>query len=356
MVGDACTACRGSRRAPGAVVKRIVVANEYDLARNVERYQRGEYARHLLFGVQSLPGQGWSVRLAGEGGRHQVLRRRALRTALTNLRALVLGLRADVVYATFNDGALLCGLARRLLGRPRRVVTIIHGVPPLLLRYPRLFAVLYGGHDALLFLSPTHHARLAPALPASQLALWTPWGPGSEWRRAAVGEAGELTARQGYALVIGKSKRDWSTLMAAQDLARFPLVVVGGADCPLPPRDDVVVYRPAEGREALALRQVQDLYRAAGCVVLPLVEDDSLNGLTSLGEALASGAPTVLTGTRAMRGFADVYAGRLTVVPPGDAQALADAVVGALMRPPATLTPGAPTAEAFERVLHDILG
>ena len=338
-------------------MSRVVVANEYDLARNVGRYRRGEYARHLLFGVQSLEDAGWDVRFVGEGG-PRPLRRRAVRTLLTNLRALVAGLRADVVYATWNDGALLAGAARALVGRPRRVVTVVHGVAPLLLRFPRLFALLYRGHDALLFLSPSHHARLAPALRAEQTAVWTSWGPGDSWvddDAATEPPTGGLP-EGGFALVVGKSKRDWDTLLVARALRPFPLVVLGGTDCPVEPGDGVVVHRPGGGGgEALTLPQLRALYRAAGVAVLPLLEDHSLNGSTALGEALASGTPVVMSSTEAMRGFADQYAGWVTGVPPGDPRALADAVHDALSSGPATTPPEVPSAEAFEAALHGVV-
>lgn len=335
------------------------MANEYDLARNLVRHREGRYARHLLFGVQALQDAGWTVQLVGEGGAAP-LRRRAVRTVLTMLRALVAGLRADAVYATWNDGALLAGACRALTGRPRRVVTVVHGVPDVLLRRPRLFALLYRGHDALLFLSPAHHARLAPALRRGQHAEFVPWGPGEDWVRGLDGgdPAPALTGGRtagAWALVVGKSKRDWATLVAAQARRPFPLVVVGGADCPVVAGQEVVVHRSGPGGEALPLADLQRLYRAAGVLVLPLVEDHSLVGLTALGEALASGTPVVMSATAAMQGWAEHYPGWVTVVPVGDAAALADAVHAAIAGGRDLPPVAPPGAERFESALLAVL-
>lgn len=334
------------------MTRRVVVANEYDLERNISRHREGSYARHLLFGVQTLQPPQWSVRFVGES-RPGPLGSGRPRILMTNLRGLLVGGRGDVVYATSTFSAVLAGVARALVGRPGRLVTIVHGVPGGLLRSPRAFALLFRGHDALLFLSPSLHTRLAPALHPRQQALFAPWGPSTQW----LGDPAAVpTARGGFALVVGKSKRDWATLIEAHRLRPFPLVVLGGPDCPVQTGPSVTVHAPRPGqREALSLEQVRELYRTASVVVLPLVEDHSLNGLTALGEALASGAPTVMTATSVMSGFADVHAGWITAVGVGDAPDLADAVHAALHSGPPAGAPDLPTAEAFEALLHGVL-
>jgi glycosyltransferase involved in cell wall biosynthesis len=290
---------------------------------------------------------GWSERYRGK------LKQRFL---LTNLRTLRHAWGADVVFSTFTYGAVLYGLLRRVVRRGPRLVTVVHGLPPLL-RRPGVFAAVYGGHDVLAFLSPADLAAVRPALPARVRAAWVPWGPSEEW----LGRSEDVPIEhllppaalgRGFALALGRSKRDWETLAEAQRRAGFPLVVVAASDCPVLDSDAVRVHRSRpEQREAISLAEVLSLYRHASVLLLPLVEDPSLNGLTALGEALASGHVVVMSDTTAMGPFAREYPGWVVPVPVGDADALAQAVEEALAGPPSADRLQMPTAERFEDFL-----
>ncbi|SDQ66953.1 glycosyltransferase [Quadrisphaera sp. DSM 44207] len=333
----------------------VVVANEYDLRDNVERFRAGRYARHLLFGVQRLQPPGFRARLVGES-LPGVLNRRPIRFLVTNVRAAWAGQRADVVYSTFTYGAVLAGLVRTVTRRPRRVVTVLHGLPRLLARHPRLFRLLYGGHDALAFLSPTDLDAVRAHLPARQQATWVPWGPSQAWAEAVGARSGAASGGAPFALAVGRSKRDWDTLRRAHEHGGFPLVVVAGADCPLQDGPRLAVHKPAAGqREALPLADLTALYREASVVVLPLVEDTSLNGLTALGEALASRSTVVMTRTPAMRGVAAQHGQWVVLVPPQDPAALAGAVARALAAGPPDAELALPTAERFEAVVLGLI-
>ncbi|WP_164983923.1 glycosyltransferase family 4 protein [Cellulomonas endophytica] len=339
---------------------RVAVANEYNLRDNVGRFREGRYARHLLFGVQELTPPGFGARFVGESLPGWFHDKRAARVLVTNLRGLVSG--ADVVYSTYTYGALLPGLVRRLVPR-RRVVTLVHGLPGALRERPGLFARVFAGHDALAFLSPRDLEAVGPALRPDQDAFWVPWGASQDFLGdgAAGTDISHLlppAARDGrpFAFAIGKSKRDWDTLVAAQRAEGFPLVVVADRSCPVQPSDSVAVHVPAAGaKEAVSLDEVRALYRCATVLVLPLVEDESLNGLTALGEALGSGSVVVMTSTRAMGPFAPLYPGWVVPVPPQDGPAMGTAIAKALVGPLPQERPALPTAERFERLVLGVL-
>ncbi|GIG29356.1 glycosyltransferase [Cellulomonas marina] len=344
---------------------KVAVANEYNLRDNVPRFHEGRYARHLLFGVQRLVGPEFAVRFVGERLPGRLGADRRLRALATNLRALAACLpgpgRADVVYATHTWTAVLPGLVKRLTGRPRRLVTIVHGLPGSVRSRPGLFGQVFGAHDALVFLSPTDLAAVRPGLRPGQDAFLAPWGPSEEWGHVDADVSSAHLRPSGapdepFVFAIGKSKRDWATLAAAQRLAGFPLVVVAGPRCEVEPSPRVAVHQPSPGTgEALPLDEVLALYRDARVLVLPLVEDPSLNGSTALVEALASGSRVVMTATRAMAGFADLYPGWVLTAPPGDAAALADAITRALTEPLPAPRPVLPTAERFEAKVLAVL-
>ncbi len=338
---------------------RVAVANEYNLRRNVGKYREGRYARHLLFGVQRLEPPEFEVEFVGES-LQGALNRKPIRFAATLLRAAWAARPADVVYATFTYGGLLAGFLHRAVGRPRRVVTVVHGLPYLLRSRPRVFAWLFRGHS-LAFLSPSDFASVRDALPPTQDAFWIPWGPSAEWAQWVAGvDSARLRPAEAvdlpYAFAIGKSKRDWLALAEAQQRAGFPLVVVAGTDCPVVSSGRVRVHQPAPGaREALTLEEVKALYRDATVVVLPLVEDESLTGSTALGVALASRSVVVMTATRAMAGFAEPYGEWVRLVPPGDVDAMAAAIERGLLEGRPTETPELPTAERFEEAILRVL-
>jgi hypothetical protein len=338
--------------------RRVLVANEYNLQDKLLLFAEGAYARHLLFGTQRLVAPEFRARFVGDmvGWSERYRGKFKQRFLLTNLRTLRHAWGADVVFSTFTYGAVLYGLMRRVWRRGPRLVTVVHGLP-VLLRRPRVFAAVYGGHDVLAFLSPADLAAVGTALPARVRAEWVPWGPSKEW----LGQADDVpidhllppAARdRGFALALGRSKRDWDTLAEAQRRAGFPLVVVAASDCAVRDSESVRVHRSApKHREAISLAEVLSLYRHASVLLLPLVEDPSLNGLTALGEALASGHVVVMTDTAAMGPFAREFPGWVVPVPLGDADALATAVEGALAGPAPAQRPQTPTAERFEEFL-----
>ena len=125
----------------------------------------------------------------------------------------------------------------------------------------------------------------------------------------------------GYVLSIGRTLRDWDTLLRAAPQFAAPLrLVVDKRDqlpAPIPP--NVQVFRN------LSLEESRDLMRRAAVVVVPLVPSERSTGQVVLFEAMAMGKPVVAT--RATGTLDYVRDGENGLrVEPGDAPALAQAV------------------------------
>ena len=133
---------------------------------------------------------------------------------------------------------------------------------------------------------------------------------------------------EGFVLSIGRSGRDWRTLLRAAPRFAAPLRLVAGKDealpDPIPP--NVQVFRE------LSLEEGRELMRRAAVVAIPLLPAERSTGQVVLFEAMAMGKPVVATRATGTCDYVrDGENGLL--VEPGDAPRLADAVNRVLQDP-----------------------
>ena len=134
---------------------------------------------------------------------------------------------------------------------------------------------------------------------------------------------------EGYVFTIGRSGRDWDTLLRAAPQFAAPLRLVAGSGdrLPAPIPSGVQVFRD------LSLEEGRDLMRRAAVVVVPLLPAERSTGQVVLFEAMAMGKPVVATRATGTADYVRDGENGLRVEP-GDASALADAV-NRLLRDPA---------------------
>lgn len=133
----------------------------------------------------------------------------------------------------------------------------------------------------------------------------------------------------GYVLSMGRTLRDWETLLRAAAQIAAPIRIVAGADDrlpePLPP--SVQIFRD------ISLEAGRDMMARAAAVVVPLVPAERSTGQVVLFEAMAMGKPVVATRATGTADYVrDGENGLL--VEPGDVDALAQAV-NQILRDPA---------------------
>ena len=202
----------------------------------------------------------------------------------------------DCVVATSGHHAFaLAGCAA--VGRLRRPVV---GIQCGLLHYPysalrraitrgllnRMHSMSFGEAEH----APTLEAfRLDPArLSVNQFGVdprfWTPEG-----------------GREDFVLAIGNdSRRDYATLLAAAEEIAAPIRLVTRLPLPEPLPGNVTVLRGSWHDRTLSDADIRQLYRRARCVITPLHNTLQPSGQSVTLQAMACGAPVVLTRTRGL--------------------------------------------------------
>jgi glycosyltransferase involved in cell wall biosynthesis len=117
-----------------------------------------------------------------------------------------------------------------------------------------------------------------------------PWGPD-------LGFAGYERLGDERVVCAGKSNRDWPTLLAALERTGVPaeVFVTRDAVVPEPPPGHVELRRPTGGAPFLPLQTVLPRLQRASVVAIPIADPNRLTGLSELNDALALGAPVIVT-------------------------------------------------------------
>lgn len=202
----------------------------------------------------------------------------------------------DCIVATTGPIAFACAIWRAL-ARIQQPIVGIHcgllnfGLPPL---RREITARLLRSMDSMLFgegeWAPTRRAFDLPSDRISvnqfgvDLNFWTPGG-----------------TREDFVLAVGSDgRRDYETLIAAAREIAAPVRLVTQLPLPseLPP--NVMVMRGSFAAPAVSDVELRDLYRRAACVVTPLKPSVQPSGQSVTQQAMACGAPVVVTRTEGL--------------------------------------------------------
>jgi glycosyltransferase involved in cell wall biosynthesis len=331
----------------------------------LEAARAGDGPTEFLFGAVELERAGHQVshhevdptRPAGPVARRLVdlqagkgrLPPHASATVLRQTQALLPQLReADVVVATTTGTAvalatwrragrlrvplvgIVAGLRNRPWSRARRATTL-----PLL---RGMHAVLYGPGelDGLLRLDP----QLADRVHVDRFGVDTRfWRPAERPSPAPVG-----------VLAIGNDgSRDWPTLLRAA-----PALDAGVRILTSHPRPATlplgVTWEAADWhRRLLSDAAVRDAYRGAAVVVVPVKDVEQPSGQSVTLQAMACGRPVILTRTRGLWDEELVNGDAVRLVPPGDSDALAEAIRELLGHPAESAALGTAARSWVER-------
>jgi glycosyltransferase involved in cell wall biosynthesis len=211
---------------------------------------------------------------------------------------------AGIVVTTTNSQTLALGALKAMGLVKARVVGVVMGLParPWFLRGVDLAPISLAEAEAL-------------GLPRS---AYLPFGVDTRFWSPG-GRPGD------YVLAVGNDpNRDWATLAAAWHPGLPPLKIVTRRTVPPSAGRVEVIAGDWHGR-GLTDAELRDLYRGARAVVVPSRDTIQPAGQSVSLQAMACGRPVVLSD---IRGLWDrpALAGCCTLVPPGDAAALAAAV------------------------------
>jgi len=315
--------------------------------RRLERVRAGEAGSEFFYGAIELERAGHRVRMlevpadepTGLGvrvadllGRMQWLPCKTSGSLLARVGPVARELAgADVVVAT-TSGIAFAAALWQLAGRFDAPVVAIHCG---LLNHRhgfvrrrlsgwllgRMWTELFGEAEsaglATVFGAPPNRVRV------NQFGVDTTfWTPGT-------------SARGDFTLAVGNDgRRDYPLLLRAAADIGAPVRILTRRTLPSGLPSNVTVLHGGWHEETLSDAQLRDLYRTAGCVVVPLIDSLQPSGQSVCLQAMACGAPVVLTRTRGLWQTGGLEHDRNVVfVAPGDASGLAAAVRGLLTDP-----------------------
>lgn len=311
----------------------------------VEAARAGEAPTEFLFGALELERAGHEVaqfevdatrrsrRLVGEIDRQAGRGRlppHLSGTVLGQTRELLDQIRGYDVVVGSSTATAFALATWRLLGRlPTPLVGIVAGLfadPWRRYRRVTTFRLLRRMHSALY--GPGELPELV-RLGLEQRAHVLGFGVDTAFWTPGAGD------RTGDVLAIGNDgRRDWATLVEAAQGIPAPVRILTRHSPPpsLPPN---VTWREADWhRQVLSDADVRQAYRSASVVVVPLLESIQPAGQSVTLQAMACGAPVVLTRTRGLWAPEELRDGvDVVTVRPREPDGLARAVNGLLASP-----------------------
>jgi len=343
-------------------VNLVFLFNEGRL-RRLERARAGEAGSEFFYGAIELERAGHAVRMLEVGAPAGSALGRRLGSILDRLQWLPCKTRsalvaqvaplsrqigdADVVIAT-TSGIAFAAALWQLAGRFAAPIVAIHcgllnhrhgfmrrRVSGALLG--RMWTELFGEGEAAgmgtVFGAPAGRVRV------NQFGVDTAfWSPGD-------------APREDFVLAVGNDgRRDYLALVRAAASIDAPVRIVTRRELPEQLPANVSVVRGGWHEESLSDVELRDLYRRAACVAVPLLDSPQPSGQSVCLQAMACGAPVVLTRTRGLWQGQGLEDGRqLSFVAPGDATALAAAICALLADPARARAQGAAGREFVER-------
>lgn len=248
---------------------------------------------------------------------------------LATVRLFAVARRCDAAVFNVNERQLLAFcLLRRIVGAGRcRLVSVDIHLPPLRTARSRLRARFVGWllREVDLFVcyfKATQPMRQAYRL-ERQRFVYIPFKA-----NASAAILGVEPTDDGFALVCGRSDRDYRTLVAAADGLDVPIVVLIGPGhakegvnlegVAMPPN---VRVQPDDGSMESWIKWIS----RARFIILPVLPGVlKPSGISAYLDAMALGKCVITTDSPATQGLID--AGQAVLVPPGDSTALRDAI------------------------------
>ncbi len=281
---------------------RVLVLNNYRLDTLWEDVARGATPDHLLFGINFLAREGWELSVPPVGDRgvgqilNRLLRRARFPIPVGDLRqqqhAWKALSRCDVIYAASQTQAHMLSYLRALGIVIPPIVCLAHHpinrgrLRPL--RTPFLRWQL-GGTAAFPALSRTVSAQINALAPGKSEVI--PWGPDANfYPRTTDGGRGLLA--------VGRTGRDFTTFGQGVSESRAPAKII----CL---QKDVtqqfrrfranveILVQPDRGWMPYA--ELTSHYASARALAIPLTDQVSIAGLSSLADALGMGKAVFMT-------------------------------------------------------------
>jgi glycosyltransferase involved in cell wall biosynthesis len=343
--------------APDGAVEPPAVAMLYsrDWTYELRQYRCGEVPSHRLFGFAELERLGHRVELWRTPASVRRLRPSAAAWRIFQALWVVLHQRRFGCIVATTESPALPVLLLKTIGLLRRPVVVVS----VALLHPKYAAGLrhllwsrcIGRADAVVVYAADQAVAVGErfGLPAKKVVA-VPLGVDTEFF-APGGGAGRQASESGgqFVLSVGTNEgKDFATLLGAMPPGRALRIVTDALNAGVIARSGHRRGGPVTVEQAVPIRRLRDLYRAARVHVIPLHEAPISSGQTVLLENMALGRAVIVSDVSGVRDYVQPGV-TATVVPPGDVAALRRAIEDAIADPQAATRIGAAAAEAVRR-------
>ncbi|MFN8721274.1 MAG: glycosyltransferase family 4 protein [Rhodospirillales bacterium] len=306
---------------------RIIFMNNYDALRHERLWREApdSYPSHHLWGVPHLRAIGHDVEILPYpdddtrrwyGGHIGLFGDPVQQRAVLARRS-----RTDLVYSGHQNSALGLAFLRRLGLLRIPVIGVVHRSYRPSARSRAFVKAMLEGYDRPLMFSDLIRRDLNRSfgVPMERMPLLD-WG--MDMRTAPWKPAPPTLPRDAFMLSVGKTYRDFPTMIEGHRRTGMPLKGIGWSSvedtrgAPRPPHVEVV-------ERAVQWSDLAPLYRSCFAVAIPVDPERATGfantcGLTSLHDAMAFGRPVIMT--RTIGQAIDVERERIGIhVAPGDA-------------------------------------
>jgi glycosyltransferase involved in cell wall biosynthesis len=279
---------------------KVLFINNYPMDESLEEWKRGKYPGHHLWGATHLREYGIDIDIL-PFEKYAVLNKIGQMLKLGNhldqqVRAFWRASKHDLVYSACQDNTLFLALLRGIGIFRKPLVAIIHHP----MQKCRRNEIYVNGHDRLLCLSASILGELKSEFNEREekIALLS-WGVDLPFYEQETNSSpSPLEIENSFIVSAGKSSRDHDTLVKAFLEIDYPLkIYCSGESAPsitnLPSNISVQYRHPTFN--AISYRELLGAYKKAYAIAIPLIETNSLAGLTSLFDAMAMQKPVIMT-------------------------------------------------------------
>ena len=289
-------------------MKRILILNNYSISRVRSEIASLKKPSHHLYGIIELEKAGYTI-ISFDPNKYSLLYKLGNTIAKISFlnfgdlyqqwQAIVRRKEYDIVYAPCQDTTILLGVLSYFNIYQKPIIAIAHhpvlkGKLANFRKYSLYFAV--NGHYRFLSLCKIIESQLndiANRIISQEMY----WGPELKYYDIVKSTIKE-TAKVYDLIAVGRTGRDYSTLINAFNNTSIRVCICcnGELKNTLPSiYSNNITIRWLQSEEALDYIELIKIYQTAKILAVPMYDEDSLCGLTSVTDALALGMPLIIT-------------------------------------------------------------
>lgn len=289
-------------------MKRILVLNNYSINRVLKEYEEGKKPSHHLYGIIELKKMGHSI-IVIDPNNHSFLYK--FSNILRGMPLLYIGnlqqqfeaifnyKKYDLVYAPCQDTTIFLGVLSyfKLFRKP--IIALAHhpmlrGHLAKFRKYSLFFSI--NGHYRFLSLSKIVETQLN-YIAHKNISQEVFWGPELNYYNKVNDEI-KKPIKIYDIISVGRTGRDYQTLIKAFNNTSVNVCIYCSESLknllPVVVTKNITI-KWLQSQEALDYIDLIHLYLSAKILAIPMHDEDSLCGLTSLTDSIALGMPTIIT-------------------------------------------------------------